>query len=500
LLMGVTWSGSKLAFFLKGSDFRLVTKQYIIGIDGGTQSTKVVIFDLEGTVICQGKKDLRPMSLPEPGVVEHPGDDLWDTLIIAAREAMENFPGSHDEIIGIGLCTIRCCRVLLKADGELASPVISWMDMRLARPYEHLDPEVRYVTTTTGYITHRLTGQFNDTVANYEGQWPIDKNTWQWSKDPEIFRQFNIPREMLFNLQLPCSIAGYLTEKAAHLTGMPAGIPIVNTANDKAVEALGAGLLPGKTALVSLGTYIASMVHGEKNISDAQSFFSNLASVPWHYLYESGGIRRGMWTVSWVRELLGDDVALKAKAKGISTEDYLNELGEKIPAGSDGLMTRLDWLAPPDHPFRKGVMIGFDGRHSGAHIYRSVLEGIALTIKNHADAMCAELGLKLDNLIISGGGSNSNLFVQIFADVFGLPTYRNVVNSAAGLGAAICAALATGVYDHYETAIENMVRIRDSFQPDANNNKLYERMNSEVYQQITNYTDEILKKSYPIFK
>ena len=477
-----------------------MSKKYLIGIDGGTQSSKVVIFDLEGNVICEGKKELRPMDLPAPGVVEHPDDDLWDTLIFAARQAMERFPGRKEDIIGIGLCTIRCCRVLLKADGELASPVISWMDLRLARPYEHDNPEVRFVTTTTGYITHRLTGKHNDTVANYEGQWPIDKNTWDWSEDPEVFRQFNIPREMLFNLQVPGTIAGYLTDKAAELTSMPAGLPVVNTANDKAVEALGAGLLPGNTALISLGTYIPSMVHGQKNIPDAQTFFTNLASVPGHYLYESGGIRRGMWTVSWVRELLGDEVALKAKAKGLSTEDYLNGLGEKVPAGSDGLMTVLDWLARPDIPYRKGIMIGFDGRHGGAHIYRSVLEGIALTIKNHADAMCEELGIKLENLIISGGGSNSNLFVQIFADVFGLPASRNVVNSAAGLGSAICAAMATGVYDNYITAIEKMVKIRDLFEPDFNDHELYKKMNEDVYKHITGYTDEILKKSFPIFK
>ena len=477
-----------------------MSKKYLIGIDGGTQSSKVVIFDLEGNVICEGKKELRPMNLPAPGVVEHPNDDLWDTLIFAARQAMERFPGRKEDIIGIGLCTIRCCRVLLKADGELASPVISWMDLRLARPYEHENPKVRYVTTTTGYITHRLTGEHNDTVANYEGQWPIDKDTWDWSKDSEVFRQFNIPREMLFNLQVPGTIAGYLTDKAAELTGIPAGLPVVNTANDKAVEALGSGLLPGNTALVSLGTYIPSMVHGQKNIPNAQTFFTNLASVPGHYLYESGGIRRGMWTVSWVRELLGDEVALKAKAKGLSTEDYLNSLGEKVPAGSDGLMTVLDWLARPDIPYRKGIMIGFDGRHGGAHIYRSVLEGIALTIKNNADAMCEELGLKLENLIISGGGSNSNLFVQIFADMFGLPASRNVVNSAAGLGSAICAALATGVYDNYVTAIEKMVKIRDVFQPDFEHYELYKKMNDEVYKHITGYTDEILKKSFPIFK
>ncbi len=477
-----------------------MTAKYIIGVDGGTQSSKVLIFDLEGKIICQGKEDLRPMSMPEPGVVEHPDDDLWDSLVIAARKAMNAFPGKKEDIIGLGLCTIRCCRVLLKADGNLASPVISWMDERLSRPYEHDNPEVSYVTTTTGYITHRLTGEFNDTVANYEGQWPIDKDTWQWSEDAEVFRQYNVPREMLFNLQLPTTVAGYITGEASKLTGFPEGIPVVNTANDKAVEALGAGLLEGPTALVSLGTYIPSMVHGRENIKNAQSFFSNLASLPYHYLYESGGIRRGMWTISWFRELLGEEAASKARDLGISIEDYLNNEGEKITAGSDGLMTIHDFLARPDIPFRKGIMIGFDGRHGSAHIYRSILEGIALTMKNHTDAMCEELNLTLENLIISGGGSNSNLFMQIFSDVYGLPACRNVVNGAAGLGSAISAALAAGVYPDYVSAIEKMVRIKDRFEPNPENHKTYHRMNSEVYRHITTYTDEILKKSYPIFK
>lgn len=476
-----------------------MSNKYIIGVDGGTQSTKVVIFDFAGNIICEGKQDLKPMSLPGPGIVEHPDDDLWDSLIIASKRAMESFPGNPEEIVGLGLCTIRCCRVLLKGDGNLASPAINWMDLRLARPYEHDNPAVHYVTTTTGYITHRLTGEFKDTVANYEGQWPIDKDTWQWSEDPAVFRQFNIPREMLFNLQLPGDIAGYLTAEAARATGLPAGIPVVSTANDKAVEALGAGLRPGNTALVSLGTYIASMVHGHQNIKNATNFFTNLASVPHHYLYESGGIRRGMWTVSWIKDLLGDEAALKAKALGISTEVYLNMEGEKVPAGSDGLMTILNWLAHPDTPYKKGVMIGFDQRHTGAHIYRSILEGIALTMKTNADLMCIELGLNLEKIIVSGGGSNSDLFMQIFADVFGLPASRTVVNGAASLGSAICAAVAVGAHESYDEAMNKMVRTRDSFMPDSKNHALYTRMNEEVYKNITRYTDEVLKKSYPIF-
>lgn len=474
-------------------------KKYIIGVDGGSQSSKVVIFDLEGNIICEGKQDLQPMSLPKPGMVEHPDDDLWESIVVASKQAMERFTGNVKDIIGIGLCTIRFCRALLKEDGTLASPVMSWMDVRVSRPYEHVNPSVKYVTTTSGYITHQFTGEFNDTAANYQGQWPIDTDTWHWSEDPEVIKNLNIPREMLFNLQMPGTILGHVTEKAAQATGIPAGIPVVATANDKAVEALGAGSLSESTALISLGTYIAAMVHGHDNPKGTTHFWTNFASIPNNYLYESYGIRRGMWTVSWFKNLLGEDVALKAKDLGISPEEYLNREAQKIPAGSNGLMTVLDWLAPTDAPYKKGLMIGFDGRHTGAHIYRSILEAIALTMKSRVDEMCSELNTKLERIVISGGGSNSDIFMQIFADVFGIQASRNVVTGSASLGAAISVAIAVGEYDSYETAIEKMVKTRDSFNPIKENTDLYNRMNEEVYKNITVHTDEILKKSYQIF-
>ena len=475
-------------------------KKFVIGLDGGTQSSKVVIFDLEGNVVCQGKKDLQPMHMSKSGVAEHPGDDLWDTIVAASREAMTRFSGDVRSILGIGLCTIRCCRACLKKDGRLASPVLSWMDLRLARPYEHKDPQVKYVTTTSGYITHRFTGQFKDTAANYEGMWPIDKDTWQWSEDPDIINAYNVPVECLVKLQMPGSILGYVTGEASEQTGIPAGIPVAATANDKAVEALGAGLLPGKTALVSLGTYIGGMVYGEKNVPDADTFFTNMACIPNDYLYESGGIRHGMGTVSWFRHLFGDDVLTKAQSLGISPEEVLNGEAQKVAAGCDGLITVPEWLAPPEKPFKKGIMIGFHGRHTRAHMHRSILEAIALTMKNHVAAMCRELGLELEQIIISGGGSSGNLFMQIFSDVFGIPAVRNEVNDAAGLGSAICAAVAVNAYDSFAAAIEKMVRISDTFHPIAEHSSLYERMNNEVYKDMTGFTDTILEKAYPIFK
>ena len=205
-----------------------------------------------------------------------------------------------------------------------------------------------------------------------------------------------------------------------------------------------------------------------------------------------------MWTVSWFRDILGDGYKKEAEAQGMSAEELLSKEAEAVPAGSNGLMTVLDWLAPVDALYKKGVMIGFDGRHKRGHIYRSILEAVALTMKKHVTDMTNEIGVKLDKIIITGGGSNSDLFMQIFADVFNIPMVRNEVNGAAGLGSAICAAVAAGVYKSFDEAVENMVRIKDTFTPNPEAVAFYEKM-YPVYTNITKHTDEVLKEAYELF-
>lgn len=474
-------------------------KKYMIGIDGGSQSTKVVMYDLEGNVICEGKENLQPMYQPDANTVEHPGDDLWVTLARAGKKLMSSFPGDPKDIIGIGLGSIRCCRVLLKADGTLAGQVISWQDTRVNRPYEHTNPEVAYVTSTSGYLAHRLTGNFNDNVANYFGQWPVDFTTWQWSEDQDVIKKFNIPRNMLFNLVEPGSVLGSITADAAMHTGFPEGLPVVATTSDKPVEALGAGLIDEKSAVISLGTYITLMIDAKEIPKNPEYHWAVMASVPNRLIYECNGIRRGMWTVSWLREMLGETLLKNAEAAGLSPENFLNKQAEKVPAGCEGLITVLDWLTNPWEPFKRGMLIGFQAHMDYAYMYRSILEAVALTMKNNYDDMCREINRKVDRIIVSGGGSNSDLFMQIFADVFQMPAVRNTVNGTASMGAAINTAVAVGAYPSYEEAVERMVTIQDTFYPIPANVAVYERFNQGLFRDLASYTDVIAKKSYGIF-
>lgn len=457
--------------------------RYFIGIDNGSQSSKVLVFDERGRVAARGQQPLRPNHTPRPGVVEHPDDDLWESIGAASRQALKQFTGDPGDIAGVGLCTIRFCRAMLRADGNLAQPVLSWMDDRVSRPYVDDDPAVVHVTTSSGYIAWRLTGRYTDTAANYQGMWPIDTDTWSWLDDGPDFAAYGYPRSTLFDLVMPGEKLGTLTDAAAGFTGIPSGTPVYATSNDKAVESLGSGLQGAGDVLVSLGTYIAGMANGERNIRGARTFWTNFGCEPHRYLYESNGIRRGMWTVSWLRDLFGRELSLAAAEAGLPVEDYLNAQAARVPCGSDGLLVALDWLAPTDAPHRKGAFVGFDGRQGRFHMYRAVLEGIAMTMAGKVRLMADELGATFERVIVSGGGSNSDLMMRIMAGAFGIPAVRREFNNAASLGSAICAAVGSGTYASFDEAVAAMVGPTTVFEPQPADQEVYARL-APIYEAL----------------
>jgi xylulokinase len=465
---------------------------YLLAIDNGSQSTKVTIFDCRGEAVASASRLLKPYDTSVPGHAVHPGDDLWESIQHACRDAMNRFTGDPADIVAVGLCTIRFCRALLAADGTLAEPVLSWMDERVSRAYEPSNPLVRYVTTSSGYITHRLTGQFVDAAANYQGVWPIDQDTATWSADPDVYASTGMARDMLFDLEPPGGRLGEVTDAAAKATAIPAGLPVYATANDKAVEALGCGLDEGGTVLLSLGTYIAAMTIGSSAKSADDSYWANFAARPGKYLYESTGIRRGMWMVSWFRSLLEGSSGEEPPAGTARLEDTLNAEASELAPGSNGLLTLPDWLAPAHEPWRRGALLGFDGSQGRAHIYRSILEGIAMTMANNTAAMEQALGRRLSPVLVSGGGSRSDLMMQIVADVFDRPARRTMVNDAAGLGAAICAAVGHGIYPDWDEATATMVKAGDQFAPDPKAAGAYQQIN-KLYAALTNFTNPLFR-------
>jgi xylulokinase len=458
--------------------------RYVVAIDNGSQSTKVLVVDERGVVHASAQRRLRPYDVSVPGRVVHPADDVWESIVASCAEALDAFHGDRSRIVGVGLCTIRFCRALLGADGLLTEPMLSWMDERVSRAHVD-DPRVHFVTTSSGYITNRLTGEQRDAAANHQGVWPIDQETWRWATNPEAYARTGMRQEQLFELVDPGQPLGTITAEVAHATGLPVGLPVFASANDKAVEALGAGLREEDEALLSLGTYIAAMTTGSSPFAGSEDYWVNFGSEPGRYLYESGGIRRGMWTVSWWKGVLegeGEPLA----------EEELNAGAEAVPPGSGGLFTVLDWLAPGNAPHRRGAMLGFDGSQGRYHVHRSILEGIAFTMKGHIEAMERALGRRFGEIVVSGGGSRSDLMMRVVAAVLDRPTRRTVVNDAAGMGAAICALVGAGVYSSWEEAVADTVRVAERFEPEPAMVAAYRPL-AMRYRALTDYTDPLFR-------
>lgn len=464
---------------------------YLLAIDGGSQSTKVSVVDENGTVHAAAQAALRPYELGPDGRAIHPDDDLWDTLARASRQALAAFAGDLGQIVAIGLCGIRFCRALVGPDGRLTEPVMSWMDARVSHPLGAIEPEVDLVTSAGGYLTVRLTGRRRDSAASYQGMWPIDPVARAWSSDPIDLERTGMPRRVLPDLVDPGGLLGHVTSAAADATGIPADLPVYATANDKAVEALGCGLLDPGTVLLSLGTYIAAMTVGDDPTGRDERYWVNSASVPGRYLYESGGIRRGMWTVSWLRHLVS--AAAPGLVDQAAVQEWLNDGARLVPPGCRGLLTVPDWLAPGHAPYRRGTILGLDGSHGAHELYRSILEGIALTMRGHADAMEDALGRTPERLVVSGGGSRSDLMMQVVADVFGRPVERVAVADAAGTGAAMCAAVGHGVHPGFAEAAAAMVRPGASFAPDHRAVRQYENLR-RVHAQVAQHTDGLYRQ------
>ncbi|CAN5432129.1 FGGY-family carbohydrate kinase [soil metagenome] len=464
---------------------------YFLAIDGGSQSTKVSVVDETGRVHASSRAPLQAYELGPDGRAVHPGDDLWDTLVDACRTVLASFAGGAAAITAVGLCSIRFCRALMDESGRLTEPVLSWMDDRVSRPLVELDPAVHTVAGAGGDLTLRLTGERRDSTASYQGMWPFDPLTRSWSSSRQETARTGMRRRLLPDLVDPGARLGTLTTAAAAATGLPVGCPVFATANDKAVEALGAGLRDQDTTLLSLGTYVAAMTVGDGRATRHDDYWVNAAAIPGRSLYESAGIRRGMWTASWLRQLVS------AGAQGAVDEDALQHWltvgAARVPAGCDGLMVLPDWLAPTHASHRRGVILGLQASHGAPHLYRAVLEGIAVTMAGHAEAMERALGTAPSRLLVSGGGSSSDLMMQIVADVFARPAQRAGVTDAVAVGAAICAAVGSGVHPDFEAAVAAMTRPGQVFDPVPETRDRYAELRG-TFAVLPEFTDPLFRR------
>ena len=185
----------------------------------------------------------------------------------------------------------------------------------------------------------------------------------------------------------------------------------------------------------------------------------------------------GGMTLRWFRDKFCEMEMLAEKRGGRDAYDMISKQVEKIPAGSDGLvmLPHLSGsLAPDVNSKAKGVWFGFTLQHTMPHFMRSIMESLGYILRRNIEAL-NDMGIRVKEIRSLGGGSKSQVWCRIKADInqVTLETVKSV--EAASLGAAILAGTATGIFESVESAVDSMVEVKERITPSADNREAYEK-------------------------
>ncbi|HNO43014.1 MAG TPA: FGGY-family carbohydrate kinase, partial [Ottowia sp.] len=275
---------------------------------------------------------------------------------------------------------------------------------------------------------------------------------------------------------------GTVSAEAAQASGIPAGLPLIAGAADKACEVLGAGCLSPEVACLSYGTAATVNITTARYLEATRFIPPYPAAVPGHFNPEVQ-ITRGFWMVRWFREQFGQHEERLARERGVAPETLFDELVGTVPPGAQGLTLQPFWnpgIKQPG-PEAKGAIIGFGDVHTRAHLYRAILEGLAYALREAAERVERRSGIAIERVRVAGGGSQSDAALQITANVFNRPAERPHLYETSGLGAAIIASVGLGLQPDFASAVRAMTRVGQVFAPQPEHAHTYERLYRRVY-------------------
>ena len=495
-----------------------MSKKHLIGVDIGVSFIKVGIYDFEGNCIAMISKD-NPGQYPEPGVFLQSSEKIVAIVLDALKETMEKSGLDSSDVEAIGFSA--AMGGLMGVDRNW-NPIADWSIISDTRfyPYatgmlEKSEKEIIELSGTTfpigapkilwwkndfpeiyknlyktmgihGFVIGKLGGipvgdAFTDkTVTIFSGV--VNLKDYSWSE--ELCTEFGIDINMLPKIVNSDSIVGKLTEEAANQCGLRSGIPLVAGAGDKAAGNLGAGLVEPGLLIDEAATYGALSLCVDEYIPDIKyKTLQNLPSPieglynPGAYLFVSGA------TSAWFTDTFAEEEKKSAGEINKTVFQILDEKSASIPPGSDGLLALglLGGRGYPSDPDIKGMWLGHTLSHKKEHFYRSMLESFAYEYAYYLNVMKENYpDLKLEEVLVMGGGARSDLYNQIKCDVMGLPYSRLSRDDFALLGDIILAGSAIGVFEDLKQTSKKFLKRSKKYITDSKNHKIYKKY-SELY-------------------
>ena len=485
----------------------------LLGIDVGTSGCKAAVFSDDGRLLGLAYEEY-DYQRPQPGWAELDSVQVWRLVKRTIRQAVAEAKGdgsrrsAGDPVRAVCVSSLSETVVPVTENRKILGPALLNFDVRGAE----------YLAGLRGLIADERLYQINgNTLGN---QYTLTKLKWLKQHQPDLYRQTRVflpwsgfvsfmlgadarvdyslaNRTLLFDLEsrdwsdellelaqldrdkLPPTVPsgvmiGTVAGEIASELGLPANIPIVNGGHDQCCNGIGCGVLAPGQAMFGMGTYLCMMpVFGQRPetaVMIERGLNTEHHAVPGQYvsfLYNQGGSM-----VKWFRNTFAAAEHRQARADG---QDVYPALLSEMPEDLSRVMVlpHFEVTGPPDFIADScGVMAGLKLDTGRGEILKGLIEAMTFYIRESFETLPGA-GIAVTDFRAVGGGSKSDAWIQISADILGRPFVRPKINEAGVLGAAILAGVGCGVFPSLEVGVETMVQLDRTFDPDPQKQALY---------------------------
>jgi len=487
----------------------------LLGIDVGTSGCKAAVFSEDGRLLELAYEEY-DYQHPQPGWAELDTPAVWEQIKRTIAKAVAG--AGADPVQALCVSSLGEAVVPVSADRKILGPSLLNFD---ARGEEYL---AGLQSALPAEWLYRING--NTPGNNYS----LTKLMWLKQHQPDLYRQANFflhwsgfvsfmlgaeakvdyslaNRTLLFDLEradwseellertkldrekLPPTVpsgtvVGTVSREIGLELGLPVGIPIVSGGHDQCCNGVGCGVLAPGQAMYGMGTYLCMMPVFERR-PDAAAMIARGVNTEHHavpgqyvsFIYNQGGA-----LVKWFRDTFAGLDKQQAKAKG---QDIYDLLLAEMPAGPSRVMALPHFTATGPPQFISdscGLIAGVKLETSRGEILKGLVEATTFYLRESFETL-PETGIEITELRAVGGGSKSDAWVQICADILGRPFVRPKTSEAGALGAAILAGTGCGIFSSLEDGVKTMVQLDRTFVPDPARHQQYtERF--EIYQRL----------------
>lgn len=488
----------------------------ILSLDIGTTGLKTILVNESGDIVKSYNKEYGMIQKYSGNAEQHPSV-WWNAVVESFQKVLDS--KIKREVCAVGVSGQFQSLIMLDKSYNPLQNAILWCDQRGERFLPEITEKIgkeKLVSITANpalpgsgisnmlwvkekrpeifekcchimlpheYIRLKLTGECVTDVTSASSMQLLNVPARKWSE--ELFDRFDLDRKLVGKLCESIEIVGETTKEVELLTGLPEGIPVVAGGGDSVISSIGTGVIREGGCFTSVGTSGIICTNTSTVRIDTKGRVNTYCSaIPGMWSVITCSITAG-FALKWLKNnfcLEENNIALNENK---DVYDVMGEMAEKVSLGAGGLIF-LPYLMGDRTPHlnadAKGVFFGITSRHERADFIRAVMEGVAYSLKEGIQVF-EELGIRLEDFILCGGGAKGKVWRKIIADMYGSNVFSVQNDSGSAIGAAILAACGKGIYSNLDEATERMIKREKEDAFSEENHKKYMK-NLDKYQEI----------------